>query len=147
MALWQHLCPYFRATRSWLWGTCWKSSHDADGRRPAPWRWKLRISWMMARLSNYGFRSTKKRWAGKEGEKLQTHNEEKLVLCLEWMCNQIQNPPSPQGSAVFDFSGTGTEVWGNCNAPRAITLSALIYCLRCMVRQDIPLNQVVYKEG
>lgn len=49
---------------------------------------------------------------------------------------------SPQGSAVFDFTGTGTEVWGNCNAPRAITLSALIYCLRCMVGQDIPLNQV-----
>uniref|UniRef100_A0A671WKM9 5-oxoprolinase, ATP-hydrolysing n=1 Tax=Sparus aurata TaxID=8175 RepID=A0A671WKM9_SPAAU len=45
------------------------------------------------------------------------------------------------GSAVFDFTGTGTEVWGNCNAPRAITLSALIYCLRCMVGQDIPLNQ------
>lgn len=43
---------------------------------------------------------------------------------------------------MFDFSGTGTEVWGNCNAPRAITLSALIYCLRCMVGQDIPLNQV-----
>ncbi|KAK1794456.1 hypothetical protein P4O66_011331 [Electrophorus voltai] len=46
-----------------------------------------------------------------------------------------------EGSAVFDFSGTGFEVWGNCNAPRAITLSALIYCLRCMVGQDIPLNQ------
>ncbi|XP_063062907.1 5-oxoprolinase isoform X2 [Engraulis encrasicolus] len=46
-----------------------------------------------------------------------------------------------EGSAVFDFSGTGPEVWGNCNAPRAITLSALIYCLRCMVGQDIPLNQ------
>lgn len=50
-----------------------------------------------------------------------------------------------QGSAVFDFTGTGTEVWGNCNAPRAITLSALIYCLRCMVGQDIPLNQVTYE--
>ncbi|XP_031440117.1 5-oxoprolinase [Clupea harengus] len=46
-----------------------------------------------------------------------------------------------EGSAVFDFTGTGPEVWGNCNAPRAITLSALIYCLRCMVGQDIPLNQ------
>ncbi|MBN3271781.1 OPLA oxoprolinase, partial [Polyodon spathula] len=46
-----------------------------------------------------------------------------------------------EGSAVFDFSGTGPEVFGNCNAPQAITLSALIYCLRCMVGQDIPLNQ------
>uniref|UniRef100_A0A8C3UP46 5-oxoprolinase n=1 Tax=Catharus ustulatus TaxID=91951 RepID=A0A8C3UP46_CATUS len=46
-----------------------------------------------------------------------------------------------EGSAVFDFGGTGPEVLGNCNAPRAITLSALIYCLRCLVGHDIPLNQ------
>lgn len=46
-----------------------------------------------------------------------------------------------QGSAVFDFTGTGYQVYGNCNAPRAITLSAIIYCLRAMVGFDIPLNQ------
>lgn len=45
------------------------------------------------------------------------------------------------GTAVFDFTGTGHEVYGNCNAPRAITLSAIIYCLRAMVGYDIPLNQ------
>uniref|UniRef100_A0A8D1GV27 5-oxoprolinase, ATP-hydrolysing n=1 Tax=Sus scrofa TaxID=9823 RepID=A0A8D1GV27_PIG len=53
---------------------------------------------------------------------------------------RVQINPS-QGSAVFDFSGTGPEVFGNLNAPRAITLSALIYCLRCLVGRDIPLNQ------
>nr|XP_012216316.1 PREDICTED: 5-oxoprolinase [Linepithema humile]XP_012216317.1 PREDICTED: 5-oxoprolinase [Linepithema humile] len=53
----------------------------------------------------------------------------------------IVNLDIEKGEAVFDFSGTGYEVWGNCNAPRAITLSAIIYCLRCMVGQDIPLNQ------
>ena len=45
------------------------------------------------------------------------------------------------GEAVFDFAGTGSEVWGNMNAPRAVTMSAIIYCLRCMVGHDIPLNQ------
>ncbi|CAG9859662.1 unnamed protein product [Phyllotreta striolata] len=45
------------------------------------------------------------------------------------------------GSAYCDFTGSGPEVWGNCNAPKAITLSALIYCLRCMVGHDVPLNQ------
>ncbi|RXG71494.1 5-oxoprolinase [Armadillidium vulgare] len=45
------------------------------------------------------------------------------------------------GEAIFDFSKTGPEVWGNCNAPRAITKSALIYCLRSLVSHDIPLNQ------
>lgn len=47
-----------------------------------------------------------------------------------------------EGSAVFDFEGTGPEVHGNTNAPPAVTYSAIIYSLRCMVDQDIPLNQV-----
>ena len=46
-----------------------------------------------------------------------------------------------EGSAVFDFTGTDPEMYGNCNAPRSITTSALIYCLRCLVHSDIPLNQ------
>jgi 5-oxoprolinase (ATP-hydrolysing) len=45
------------------------------------------------------------------------------------------------GSAIFDFSGTSYQVIGNLNAPRAITFSAIIYCLRCMINYDIPLNQ------
>ena len=45
------------------------------------------------------------------------------------------------GSAVFDFTGTGPELWGNLNAPRAVTNSAILYGLRCLIRQDIPLNQ------
>ncbi len=43
-------------------------------------------------------------------------------------------------SAVFDFSGTGPETWGNCNAPRAVTRSAVLYCLRCLISSDLPLN-------
>lgn len=34
------------------------------------------------------------------------------------------------GSAVFDFKGTGPEVYGNCNAPPAVAYSAIIYALR-----------------
>eukprot|EP00038_Savillea_parva_P001096 m.101400 g.101400 ORF g.101400 m.101400 type:complete len:1294 (-) comp10387_c0_seq3:1588-5469(-) len=45
------------------------------------------------------------------------------------------------GDTLFDFTGTGYEVLGNCNAPKAVTYSAVIYCLRCMVGYDIPLNQ------
>lgn len=45
------------------------------------------------------------------------------------------------GSSVFDFAGTGPEVNGNINAPEAITHSAIIYSLRCMIAADIPLNQ------
>ena len=45
------------------------------------------------------------------------------------------------GTAKFDFTGTDPEMYGNCNAPRSITYSAIIYCLRCLVVADIPLNQ------
>ncbi|KAJ5208898.1 hypothetical protein N7449_003277 [Penicillium cf. viridicatum] len=45
------------------------------------------------------------------------------------------------GSAIFDFTGTGPEVYGNWNAPIAICNSAVIFALRCMVNSDIPLNQ------
>ncbi|KAK1082865.1 hypothetical protein LTR33_003633 [Friedmanniomyces endolithicus] len=46
-----------------------------------------------------------------------------------------------KGEAVFDFTGTGPEVYGNTNAPEAVTYSAIIYCLRCLIKEDIPLNQ------
>lgn len=47
----------------------------------------------------------------------------------------------PDGSATFDFTGTGPQVLGNTNAPIAITNSAIIYCLRSLVASAIPLNQ------
>ena len=46
-----------------------------------------------------------------------------------------------EGSAIFDFTGTGPEIWGNLNAPRAVTHSAILYSLRCLIDQEIPLNQ------
>lgn len=44
------------------------------------------------------------------------------------------------GDAVFDFTGTTSQVLGNTNVPRAVTNSAVLYCLRCLVNEDIPLN-------
>ncbi|KAI9319331.1 Hydantoinase B/oxoprolinase-domain-containing protein [Dichotomocladium elegans] len=44
------------------------------------------------------------------------------------------------GNAVFDFDGTGPEVYGNTNTPESVCYSAIIYCVRCLVAQDIPLN-------
>ncbi|GAM82998.1 hypothetical protein ANO11243_009840 [Dothideomycetidae sp. 11243] len=45
------------------------------------------------------------------------------------------------GSADFDFTGTGKETFNCLNAPKAIAHSAIIYCLRCLINIDIPLNQ------
>ncbi|EPB92360.1 5-oxoprolinase (ATP-hydrolysing) [Mucor circinelloides 1006PhL] len=45
-----------------------------------------------------------------------------------------------QGTALFDFQGTGPEVYGNTNTPESVCHSAIIYSIRCLVNQDIPLN-------
>uniref|UniRef100_A0AC34RIK5 5-oxoprolinase n=1 Tax=Panagrolaimus sp. JU765 TaxID=591449 RepID=A0AC34RIK5_9BILA len=45
------------------------------------------------------------------------------------------------GDAIFDFSNSGPQVYSSINAPKAITTAAVIYCLRCLVNEDIPLNQ------
>ncbi len=45
------------------------------------------------------------------------------------------------GRAVFDFAGTGPVLAGNLNANRAITTAAVLYVLRALVDEDIPLNQ------
>ncbi len=40
----------------------------------------------------------------------------------------------------IDFTGTGDELDGNLNAPRAVTVAAALYVLRCLVGSSIPLN-------
>jgi 5-oxoprolinase (ATP-hydrolysing) len=45
------------------------------------------------------------------------------------------------GSADMDFTGTGPESYGNRNAPPSLVYSAIIYVLRAMINEDIPLNQ------
>ena len=42
--------------------------------------------------------------------------------------------------AVLDFSGSDDQATGSINAVRAITLSAVLYAFRCLVREDIPAN-------
>ncbi|HLV67984.1 MAG TPA: hydantoinase B/oxoprolinase family protein [Polyangiaceae bacterium] len=44
--------------------------------------------------------------------------------------------PTPE----LDFSGTGAQVAGNLNAPRAVTVAAVLYVLRTLVGRRMPLN-------
>jgi 5-oxoprolinase (ATP-hydrolysing) len=46
-------------------------------------------------------------------------------------------------AATIDFTGTGPVLPGNLNANRAIVTAAVMYCLRCLIAEDIPLNQGV----
>ncbi len=43
-------------------------------------------------------------------------------------------------SVTIDFTGTSAQLSNNRNAPVAITRAAVLYVLRCLVAEDIPLN-------
>jgi 5-oxoprolinase (ATP-hydrolysing) len=56
--------------------------------------------------------------------------------------------------ATIDFTGTSSQLDSNFNAPKAITMSAVLYVFRTLVDDDIPLNagcmkpiQVIVPEG
>ncbi len=44
------------------------------------------------------------------------------------------------GTARVDFTGTSAVHRGNLNATPAIVSSAVLYCFRCLIDEDIPLN-------
>ncbi|CUM56880.1 uncharacterized protein AC631_01499 [Debaryomyces fabryi] len=47
---------------------------------------------------------------------------------------------SDTGDAIFDFSNSGNEIYGNLNAPKAVLYSAILYVIRSLISEDIPLN-------
>jgi 5-oxoprolinase (ATP-hydrolysing) len=42
--------------------------------------------------------------------------------------------------AVIDFTGTGPQRPDNFNAPAAVCRAVVLYCFRCLVGEEIPLN-------
>ncbi len=43
--------------------------------------------------------------------------------------------------ATVDFSASAKQVRGGINANRAVTVSATMYCFRCLIEDDIPYNE------
>jgi 5-oxoprolinase (ATP-hydrolysing) len=59
-----------------------------------------------------------------------------------------------QREATIDFTGTSAQLPNNFNAPKAVTMAAVLYVFRTLVDDDIPLNagclkplQVIVPEG
>lgn len=46
-----------------------------------------------------------------------------------------------QNHLTFDFRGTSDVLDSNLNANRAIVIAAVMYAIRCLLREDVPLNQ------
>ncbi len=47
---------------------------------------------------------------------------------------------APQREATIDFTGTSAQLPHNFNAPKAVTMAAVLYVFRTLVDDDIPLN-------
>ena len=56
------------------------------------------------------------------------------------ICVSVQVDHQAQ-RAVIDFSGTSPQHPGNLNAPLAVTRAAVLYVFRCLVQDEIPLNE------
>lgn len=53
---------------------------------------------------------------------------------------EVFRDPIGRPSLILDFTGSGPVHPGNLNANRAIVTSAVLYCLRCLIPDPIPLN-------
>ncbi|BBM81887.1 hydantoinase B/oxoprolinase family protein [Candidatus Uabimicrobium amorphum] len=56
------------------------------------------------------------------------------------ICVKITLSATNKGHAHIDFSGTSPQDSGNLNAPLAVVKSAILYVLRALIEEDIPLN-------
>ena len=56
------------------------------------------------------------------------------------ICVKITLTPENNGHAHIDFSGTSPQDSGNLNAPLAVVKSSILYVLRTLIEEEIPLN-------
>ncbi len=75
------------------------------------------------------------------GDKEEIQLQEKDYLDDDSEISLMLSVNKKGGNATFDFSGTSKQLLGNLNVPKAVTRSAILYCLRCLIDSDIPLNQ------
>jgi 5-oxoprolinase (ATP-hydrolysing) len=72
---------------------------------------------------------------------LETADGASVPMCVKFT---IHDPNSVQ-LATIDFTGTAPVIDGNLNANRAIVTAAVIYVLRMLVNEDIPINHGVLR--
>ena len=54
---------------------------------------------------------------------------------------KVQIIPSKRNKQVtVDFSGTSKQLTNNFNAPKPVTIAAVLYCFRLLVNKNIPMN-------
>lgn len=72
---------------------------------------------------------------------LETADGRRTPICVQFTIHA----PGGKRAATIDFTGTGPVVAGNLNANRAIVTAGVIYTLRLLIDEDIPLNHGVLR--
>ncbi len=67
---------------------------------------------------------------------LETADGASVPICVHFTIHEAGHTPA----ATIDFTGTAPVMCGNLNANRAIVTAAVMYVLRLLVDEDIPLN-------
>ena len=65
------------------------------------------------------------------------HLDDGSPICVELTVSQ--------GAMQIDFTGTGPVVRGNLNANRAIVTAAVMYVMRLLIDEELPLNQGILR--
>ncbi len=72
--------------------------------------------------------------------------EGECTYAMDNGCHIKVNIKKDNGGLLFDFNGTSQAQNNNFNAPLAITRAAILYVLRTLVPDDIPLNEGCLKD-
>ena len=62
------------------------------------------------------------------------------VVIHEQAHERVHEPRARGAALTIDFTGSSPEVASNLNAPRAVTVAAVIYVLRVLTAAQIPIN-------
>ncbi|WP_281951680.1 hydantoinase B/oxoprolinase family protein [Nitrosophilus kaiyonis] len=75
--------------------------------------------------------------------------KEKIFMAQDYLDNgaaiKLKVEIDNFGNAVFDFRGSSYELISNQNTPFSVVKSAVIYSIRVMLNEDIPLNEGIIK--
>ncbi|CAD0099444.1 unnamed protein product [Aureobasidium mustum] len=72
---------------------------------------------------------------------IQQNAENSVRMLLKDVSKRFEGQDLSAVDYMDDGSPIKLNVYGNTNAPEAVTYSAIIYCLHCLISEDIPLNQ------
>ena len=70
-----------------------------------------------------------------EGGKATIRMDDAAEICVAIRVNKVDR------TAVVDFSGTSAQLANNFNAPSSVARAAVLYVFRCLVGDQIPLNE------